>query len=104
MQSHSAFKRANLESRQSLTTSNQSAGQKPNSTALKSSSTSSTGALPTLSLPKGGGAISSIGEKFDVNPGNGTGSFTIKIPTSQSRGGGMPDLCSLWVARAASGQ
>jgi len=30
---------------------------------------------PVLSLPKGGGALRSIGEKFSVNPANGTSSL-----------------------------
>jgi hypothetical protein len=31
---------------------------------------------PTLSLPKGGGAIRGMGEKFAANPVTGTGSMT----------------------------
>ena len=30
------------------------------------------GSLPSLSLPKGGGAIRGIGEKFSINPATGT--------------------------------
>ena len=32
------------------------------------------GSAPSLSLPKGGGAIRGIGEKFAANPVTGTGS------------------------------
>ncbi|HET7502645.1 MAG TPA: SpvB/TcaC N-terminal domain-containing protein, partial [Kofleriaceae bacterium] len=54
----------------------------------KSSSTASTAPVaPTLSLPKGGGAIRGIDEKFSTNLVNGTASFTIPIATSQGRGG-----------------
>ena len=38
-----------------------------------------------LSLPKGGGAIRGIGERFDVNPGNGTASFSVPMGLSQAR-------------------
>ncbi len=41
--------------------------------------------LPSLSLPKGGGAIRGIGEKFAANPATGTGSLTIPIATSTGR-------------------
>ena len=37
---------------------------------------------PTISLPKGGGAIRGIGEKFAANPVTGTGSMTVPIATS----------------------
>jgi RHS repeat-associated protein len=47
---------------------------------------------PMLSLPKGGGAISDIGEKFDVNSINGTASFSVPIPTSPSRSNFSPKL------------
>lgn len=38
-----------------------------------------------ISLPKGGGAIHGLGEKFDVKLATGTGSLTIPIPTSPCR-------------------
>ena len=37
---------------------------------------------PVISLPKGGGAIWGIGEKFATNPVTGIGSMTILIATS----------------------
>lgn len=43
--------------------------------------------LPTLSLPKGGGAIRGIGEKFSSNPVTGTGSLSVPITTSPGRAG-----------------
>jgi hypothetical protein len=42
---------------------------------------------PTLSLPKGGGAISGIGEKSAANPVTGTGSLTVPIAVSPGRAG-----------------
>ena len=47
---------------------------------------------PQLSLPKGGGAIRGIGEKFSANPITGTGSLTIPIYTSPGRSGFGPQL------------
>jgi Salmonella virulence plasmid 65kDa B protein len=42
--------------------------------------------LPSLSLPKGEGAICDIDEKFSANPVNGTGSMTVPIATSSGFG------------------
>ncbi|MCF2490256.1 SpvB/TcaC N-terminal domain-containing protein [Dyadobacter sp. CY347] len=41
---------------------------------------------PSISLPKGGGAIKSIDEKFEVNSSNGTGSLSFSFPASPARG------------------
>src|SRR2546423_3275020 len=48
--------------------------------------------LPTISLPKGGGAIRGIGEKFAANPVTGTGSLTVPIALSPGRSGFGPQL------------
>lgn len=42
--------------------------------------------VPSISLPKGGGAIKGIDEKFSVNAVNGTSSFSIPLPFSPTRG------------------
>ena len=42
--------------------------------------------IPSLSLPKGGGAIKGIDEKFSVNAVNGTASFSIPLPFASARG------------------
>ncbi|MBK9048589.1 MAG: hypothetical protein IPL74_18510 [Bacteroidetes bacterium] len=42
--------------------------------------------VPSISLPKGGGAIKGIDEKFSVNAVNGTSSFSIPLPFSPARG------------------
>src|SRR5271157_5886228 len=47
---------------------------------------------PVLSLPKGGGAIRGIGEKFAANPVAGTGSLTVPIVASPGRSGFGPQL------------
>ncbi len=46
--------------------------------------------IPEISLPKGGGAIKGIEEKFQVNSVTGTSSFSIPIPISPSRHGFVP--------------
>src|ERR1700687_1799737 len=45
-----------------------------------------------ISLPKGGGAIRGIGEKFAANPVTGTGSLTVAIAVSPGRSGFGPQL------------
>lgn len=45
-----------------------------------------------ISLPKGGGAIRGMGEKFAANPVTGTGSMTVPIATSPGRSGFGPQL------------
>ncbi|KAH8654845.1 virulence plasmid 65kDa B protein-domain-containing protein, partial [Ilyonectria robusta] len=47
---------------------------------------------PTLSLPKGGGAIQGMGEKIEVNPSNGTASLSIPIKVPAGRSGMQPNL------------
>ena len=49
-------------------------------------------APPTVSLPKGGGAIRDIGEKFSVSAATGTASLTIPVATSPGRAGFGPSL------------
>ncbi|MDJ0532076.1 MAG: SpvB/TcaC N-terminal domain-containing protein [Xenococcaceae cyanobacterium MO_207.B15] len=49
-------------------------------------------APPAVSLPKGGGAIAGIGEKFSMNPVTGTGSLSIPIFVSPGRSGFSPQL------------
>jgi hypothetical protein len=49
-------------------------------------------ASPSISLPKGGGAIRGIGEKFATNPVTGTSSITIPIFTSPGRTGFGPQI------------
>ncbi|NEU79857.1 SpvB/TcaC N-terminal domain-containing protein [Nostoc sp. UIC 10630] len=48
--------------------------------------------LPVVSLPKGGGAIQSIGEKFAANPMTGTDFMSIPIATSPGRSDFAPQL------------
>jgi len=48
--------------------------------------------LPSISLPKGGGAIKGIGEKFGSNPVTGTGTMSVPLPTSPGRSNFGPQL------------
>ena len=40
---------------------------------------------PAITLPKGGGALKNIDEKFNVNAANGTASFSVPLPFSKTR-------------------
>jgi hypothetical protein len=48
--------------------------------------------IPKIELPKGGGAIKGIDEKFRINASNGTSSFSIPLPFSPTRGGPIPSV------------
>ncbi len=56
-----------------------------------------------ISLPKGGGAIRGIGEKFAANPVTGTGSLTVPIATSPGRSGFGPQLSLSYDSGAGNG-
>jgi RHS repeat-associated protein len=58
---------------------------------------------PALSLPKGGGAIHGMGEKFSANPVTGTGSMSVPITTSPGRGGFGPQLALTYDSGAGNG-
>ena len=60
-------------------------------------------ALPAVSLPKGGGAIRGIGEKFAANPVTGTGSMSVPIATSPGRSGFGPQLSLIYDSGAGNG-
>src|SRR5216110_2378533 len=59
--------------------------------------------LPAVSLPKGGGAIHGIGEKFAANPTTGTGSMSLPIATSPGRSGFGPHLALSYDSAAGNG-
>jgi RHS repeat-associated protein len=58
---------------------------------------------PAISLPKGGGAIRGMGEKFAANPVTGTGSMSVPIATSPGRGGFGPELSLSYDSGAGNG-
>jgi RHS repeat-associated protein len=58
---------------------------------------------PALSLPKGGGAIRGIGEKFAANPVTGTGSLTLPIFASPGRSGFSPQFALSYDSGSGNG-
>src|SRR4029077_12055755 len=73
--------------------------------AAKSNAGPQSGAVvaPSISLPKGGGAIRGIGEKFAANPVTGTGSMSVPIATSPGRSGFAPRLSLSYDSGAGNG-
>src|SRR5438128_6744845 len=58
---------------------------------------------PSISLPKGGGAMRGIGEKFAANPVTGTGSMSVPIATSPGRSSFGPQLLLSYDSGAGNG-
>ncbi|WP_313674468.1 SpvB/TcaC N-terminal domain-containing protein [Mycolicibacterium sp.] len=58
---------------------------------------------PNLSLPRGGGAIRGIGEKFTANPVTGTAAMTVPVWTSPGRGGFGPTLALSYDSGSGNG-
>ncbi|HEX8088733.1 MAG TPA: hypothetical protein VF762_07765, partial [Blastocatellia bacterium] len=50
-----------------------------NSTTKETVSPGGASLIPSISLPKGGGAIRGMGEKFEVNPATGTGALMVPL-------------------------
>ena len=59
--------------------------------------------LPAPTLPKGGGAIRGIGEKFSANPVSGAGMMNVPIATSPGRSGFGPSLTLAYDSSAGNG-
>jgi RHS repeat-associated protein len=60
-------------------------------------------AVPSISLPKGGGAIRGMGEKFAANPVTGSGSMNVPIAVSPGRSGFAPQLLLSYDSSAGNG-
>ena len=60
-------------------------------------------APPSVSLPKGGGAIRDIGENFSVIAATGTASLTVPVATSPGRAGFGPSLSLTYDSGAGNG-
>ena len=58
---------------------------------------------PSISLPKGGGAIRGMGEKFAANPVTGSGSMSAPIAVSPGRSGFGPQLSLSYDSGAGNG-
>jgi RHS repeat-associated protein len=59
--------------------------------------------LPSVTLPKGGGAIRGLGEKFSVNAANGTAAMSLPLPLSPGRSGFTPALQLSYDSGAGNG-
>lgn len=59
--------------------------------------------VPSISLPKGGGAIRGIGEKFAANPVTGSGSMSVPLSITPGRGGFSPQLSLSYDSGAGNG-
>src|SRR6266567_3367677 len=82
----------------------QGVNQKATTNASRQDSpNASSNPLPSISLPKGGGAIRGIGEKFAANPVTGTGSMTVSIATSPGRSSFGPQLSLSYDSGAGNG-
>src|SRR5689334_5971341 len=62
-----------------------------------------TNPVPAVSLPRGGGAIRGIGEKFTANPATGTGSLSVPLAASPGRSGFGPQLSLSYDSGAGNG-
>jgi RHS repeat-associated protein len=60
-------------------------------------------AAPSVSLPKGGGAFKSLGEKFTPNPATGAGNLSVPIPLSPGRAGFGPKLALTYDSSTGNG-
>src|SRR5947207_1584760 len=69
----------------------------------ETTSGSNVAAPPSISLPKGGGAIRGIGEKFTANPVTGTGSMSVPLATSPGRSGFGPQLSFAYDSGSGNG-
>jgi hypothetical protein len=74
-------------------------------TAADSQDTSGAGPVvaASISLPKGGGALRGIGEKFSANPSTGTASLSLPVPASPGRSGFGPQLSLSYDTGAGNG-
>jgi RHS repeat-associated protein len=63
----------------------------------------STSQIPTLTLPKGGGALRGLDEQFHANPATGTASLSIPLPLSPGRDGFEPSLTLSYDSGAGNG-
>lgn len=86
----------------------QSDGTSPPQASGQGSASAGTGAAttfspPAITLPKGGGVIRGLGEKFAANPVTDTGSMTVPILTSPGRSGFGPQLSLSYDSGAGNG-
>jgi hypothetical protein len=58
---------------------------------------------PAISLPKGGGAIRNVGEKFTARAVTGAGTMTVPFPVSAGRSGLGPDVTLAYDSGSGNG-
>jgi RHS repeat-associated protein len=75
----------------------------PSSSRSPSNESSISLQIPSINLPKGGGAIRGIGEKFSTNPVTGAGSISIPIAVSPGRSGLSPQLSLTYDSGSGNG-
>ncbi len=78
-------------------------GQRQSTAAAAGASNGAAQSASAITLPKGGGAIKGIGEKFAANPVTGTGSMSVLIATSPGRSGFGPQLTLSYDSGAGNG-
>jgi len=89
---------------QSPNSQNENGKKRENTLSQERATKSNAIEIPSISLPKGGGAIKGIDETFQVNATNGTASFSIPLPFSpNSRNGFSPQLSLSYNSRAGNG-
>lgn len=81
---------------------------KPNAQSGKEASGEKNESAPAgkqtfVNLPKGGGAISGMGEKFQANPITGTGSLSVPLTISSGRGEFTPQLALAYDSGSGNG-
>jgi len=78
---------------------------RPNKSSPDARASGEKGALraPSIVLPRGGGAIRGIGEKFATNPVTGTGSVAVPLATTPGRSGFGPQLALSYDSGAGNG-
>ncbi|MCP5108626.1 MAG: toxin [bacterium] len=60
--------------------------------------------IPPITLPKGGGAIKGIEEKFEVNAANGTAALSFPLPVSPARNDFVPSIALAYNSGAGNGR
>ena len=78
-------------------------GQDPGGRNSGRFANSSATSAPTISLPKGGGAIRGIGEKFSANPVTGTASLSVSLAITPGRSSFGPQLSLSYDSGAGNG-
>jgi len=78
-------------------------GATPRSGSAPEADSSFAVSAPQISLPKGGGAIRGIGEKFGANPVTGTGSLTVPLAITPGRSGFGPQLSLAYDSGSGNG-